>query len=252
MEDKIRREIEFGKQLARKRGSEVAASFYSGSADYWTTPGGRIRFERRLKMLTPYLDRTCECLELGCGIGTWSTPIAKQVRSLISIDVSDDLVAMAQAKPDRPENLNFKVMDAHHTDFPDEHFDRVFCNSALHHLDIDRTLPEIHRVLRPGGLLIATEPNWLNPQVALERSSPWTRKLFGSSPDEVAFFRWRLSKLMKRWFETVEVRNFDFFHPALGLIPGGRHLQNVVLWLERVPVIREFSGSLFIIGRKKK
>ena len=52
----------------------------------------------------------------------------------------------------------FTRMDAAHLDFPDASFDTVSICSSLHHLsDPLRTLNEMKRVARPGGLLIVSE-----------------------------------------------------------------------------------------------
>ena len=56
-------------------------------------------------------------------------------------------------------------------------------------LDIDLAIKEIYRLLKDGGGFIFTEPNMLNPQVALERKVPLMRKIANNSQDETAFIR---------------------------------------------------------------
>jgi hypothetical protein len=66
------------------------------------------------------------------------------------------------------------------------------------------------------------------------------------SPDETAFVRWKLkSDLQRLGFQEVEIRPFDWLHPAVParLIPLASAIGG---GLERIPLIREFSGSLFI------
>ena len=88
------------------------------------------------------------------------------------------------------------------------------------------------------------EPNMLNPQVFLERRF---RKFFSSvSSDETAFIRWKLEKeLVKSGFKDVQITPFDWLHPStpepiIGAIMKAGQL------LEKIPGIREISGSLFI------
>jgi SAM-dependent methyltransferase len=50
--------------------------------------------------------------------------------------------------------------------FPDDSFDLVFGSGIIHHLDIDRALGEIARVLRPGGRAVFVEPLGLNAAIA--------------------------------------------------------------------------------------
>ena len=73
-------------------------------------------------------------------------------------------------------------------------FDAVVGNAVLHHLRLDRAVPELLRVVRPGGAICFAEPNMLNPQVFLERNVRWIGRLLDNSPGETAFVRWRLRR----------------------------------------------------------
>jgi len=76
--------------------------------------------------------------------------------------------------------------DATRLPFAAQSRDVVAFSSVLHHLpDRDAALGEAHRVLRPGGLVFAFDPNLLHPAMALFRypASPLYRRE-GVSPDE--------------------------------------------------------------------
>ena len=45
------------------------------------------------------------------------------------------------------------VDNAYAMSFTDDSFDAVIGSSVLHHLDIEKALSEIYRVLRPGGVI---------------------------------------------------------------------------------------------------
>lgn len=62
-----------------------------------------------------------------------------------------------EIKPD------FRVMDAHVLEFPDQSLDVVFGGGILHHLEYERALREIKRVLKPGGIMVFNEPMDINP-----------------------------------------------------------------------------------------
>ena len=53
-------------------------------------------------------------------------------------------------------------------------------------------------MLRPGGRLVFTEPNILNPQVAFMFHVPFTKRHFGVSPDEMAFGRFHARAVLER------------------------------------------------------
>ena len=87
-------------------------------------------------------------------------------------------------------------------------------SSVLHHLEIKEALRDIYRVLKPGGTIYFTEPNMLNPQIAIQKNIPWIKRKLGDSPDETAFFRWPLRRLLERTgYRDVRIDPFDFLHP---------------------------------------
>jgi SAM-dependent methyltransferase len=64
--------------------------------------------------------------------------------------------------PWNPERLEVRNMDALSLEFPDESFDAIFSSSSIEHFgdftDVRRSVEEMFRVLRPGGVLaLATE-----------------------------------------------------------------------------------------------
>jgi SAM-dependent methyltransferase len=134
--------------------------------------------------------------------------------------------------------------------YPDAAFDSVVGSSVLHHLEIQEALREIYRVLRVGGTLYFTEPNMLNPQIAVQKNVPWIKRHLGDSPDETAFFRWPLRRLLKQTgFRDVQIHPFDFLHPKtpLRLVDS---FNAIGRFLEQVPVVCEFAGSLYIRATK--
>ena len=68
----------------------------------------------------------------------------------------------------------------------------------------------------------------------------------GDSPDETAFVRWRIhARLLKAGFQKVEVKPFDWLHPTTPA-PLIRVIRSLGRILEKMPVMREFAGSLHI------
>lgn len=104
-------------------------------------------------------------LELGCK--TW--PFFFRRNGLVPKDLTCVNISEAELEEGRsqvgegPLRPNFKIMDAHALEFPDEHFDVVFGTGILHHLDLDRALTEVRRVLRPDGVVLFFEPLDNNP-----------------------------------------------------------------------------------------
>jgi len=233
---RLRNEIEHGRFLAAQGAGEVWN---------WSTPAGKLRKMRRAAMLSAGMAPGMEVLELGCGTGLFTREFARSGARLTALDISPDLLELARREVPAA-NVNFVGGNAYAMDFPPERFDCVVGSSVLHHLDAPRALAECFRVLKPGGTLAFTEPNMLNPQIALEKNIPWLKKKLGDSPDETAFFRRQISGLLARaGFRGIRVVPFDFLHPA---IPES--LLGVAVpftgFLEKVPLFRAIAGSLHI------
>lgn len=236
-EDKrIRHEIEHGRYLAREGAGEIWN---------WESPAGKIRWKRRVKMLVDPLKSGDSILELGCGTGYFTKELAKLDIHVTAIDVSPELIDQAK-ETIRSDHVTFAIQNAYQMDFANECFHAVIGSSVLHHLDINKAISEIYRVLKTGGTIAFTEPNMLNPQIALQKNIPYLKRKLGDSPDETAFFRWKIRKLLKiNGFKQIEVTPFDFLHPAVPekLI---KFISSSGNFIEKTPVLKEIAGSLFI------
>lgn len=233
------REIEFHRGIATEE----------GEAWGWSTPAGRKRVERRLKIMreTLRLQPGMKILEIGCGLGFFSREIAQTGVQLTSIDLSEELLAGARRSI---SGVEFLRQDAEYLSFSEASFDGVVGISVLHHVHLERTLQGIYKVMKPGAGFFFTEPNMMNPQIFLERNVPWIRKMAKNSPDETAFFRGPLQrKLQASGLMDVKVEPFDFLHPwtaprAIEMI------EKIGNWVEQMPGLREIAGSLVLTARK--
>ncbi|MFH1744870.1 MAG: methyltransferase domain-containing protein [bacterium] len=237
---KLINEIEHGKFIAQK-GEKVWN---------WSSPAGKIRWERRVSMFKEFLkNNNKKVLEIGCGTGLFTKEIAGTENEITAIDISSELCEIAKNRINK-KNVVFLVDDVCHTKFSNNSFDFIIGSSVLHHLDVDSALEEFHRLLKPGGQIIFTEPNMLNPQIALQKNIPFLKKMAGDSPDETAFIRWKIEKKMKNFgFINVSAVPFDFLHPSAPVFMV-KFLQPIFSFFERVPLLKEIAGSLIIKGEK--
>jgi 2-polyprenyl-3-methyl-5-hydroxy-6-metoxy-1,4-benzoquinol methylase len=241
---RLQNEITHGKYLADNSAEEIWG---------WQTPAGKYRAEERFDFISNAIGMQpgMKVLELGFGTGFWSRQFGRLDIELTAIDISPALCERAKLLGQEDGmKIDFRVENAMDTSFPDETFDAVIGISVLHHLDPDRALEEIFRILKPGGRMAFSEPNFLNPQVAIERSTPFTRRIFHNSPDETALVRWPLEARLKSiGFRQIRTVPFDFLHPATSpwLIPSIRRLSH---FLGMIPIIREIAGSIKISAVK--
>jgi len=112
-------------------------------------------------------------LDLGCFTGNMlSLWIAEQCADYIAIDLSEQAIAVLNAKLRERQltHAHAYAQDFLANSYPDNHFDLVYAFSVLHHFkDIRVMLDELHRVLKPGGIVIATDPLTTEPFNRLAR-----------------------------------------------------------------------------------
>lgn len=236
MQERIAKEIQHGRFLAEHGAGEIWN---------WESPAGKLRWARRVKMLSRHLVPGMRVLELGCGTGYFTRELARSGADIVAIDVSPELLEIAKTNCSAP-NVRYEIQNAYELSYPDAVFDSVVGSSVLHHLEIEESIREIYRVLKPSGTIYFTEPNMLNPQIAIQKNVPWVKRKLGDSPYETAFFRWSLRRLLEqKGYRDVRIVPFDFLHPKTPA-PLVDRLDAVGRFFESVPVISEFAGSLYI------
>ena len=217
----------------------------------WGTPAGRLRAKKRAELISinACLKPGMNILEIGCGTGLFTEMFAHTGAQIIGMDISPDLLEKAKARNLPKDQVKFFEKNFHEYDI-DGSFDAVIGSSVLHHLDIIPALTIIYKLQKPGGCISFAEPNMLNPQVFLERKLSFIPFFNYVSPDETAFLRWSLqSTLYKAGFEDVKIVPFDWLHPATPEIFIG-FVKLIGYYMEKIPILREFSGSISIFARR--
>jgi SAM-dependent methyltransferase len=134
---------------------DPTATYYDS---YWGGDGPLTGLYPALReLLEPYVRPSSQCLDVGCGDGrTAGVFLARHAASYTGVDVSPAAIDRA-----RTLGLDARVIgDPATLPFPDDTFDLATCFEVLEHLVMPNDAAvEIRRVLRPGGLLIATVPN---------------------------------------------------------------------------------------------
>ena len=98
--------------------------------------------------------------DLGCGAGRHCVYLAQQEFGIVGIDLSKASLKIAKEwiRKERLPNVQLVRGVMTHVPFKDNCFDAVISVSVIHHAmksDIIRTIEEIHRILRAGGLFLA-------------------------------------------------------------------------------------------------
>jgi len=97
-----------------------------------------------------------DALELGCGAAQFGLRVAMRGAAVVGLDFSANQLAAAGPNMDAA-GVRFPLVrgDSEELPFADASFDLVFCDhGAVGFTDPTRTVPEVARVLRPGGRFV--------------------------------------------------------------------------------------------------
>jgi ubiquinone/menaquinone biosynthesis C-methylase UbiE len=132
-----------------------------------------------------------DVLEVGCGEGRGISLVLAQAATYSAIDKIQSVVESLKKK--FPEG-RFHSGNIPPLGFAANSFDLVLCFQVIEHIADDHLLlKEIHRVLRPGGVLLMTTPN---RPMSLSRN-PWHVREYTAA---------ELSVLVHRYFPTAVVK----------------------------------------------
>ncbi|MBI4667799.1 MAG: methyltransferase domain-containing protein [Elusimicrobia bacterium] len=225
--------------------------------DSWwghATYAGRQRQRRRALLAVDFLSPVSEetkILEIGCGGGDFTVYLMEKlpVCNYFGIDISRNLLNIAQNRVTK-RGVTFLKGDVENMGSDLGNFDAAIGASILHHLNVPKTLSVIYKILRPGGKIFFMEPNMRNPQIWLEKNVRFIGKIMQNTQDETAFYKSEMVNMLnKENFVDISVTPFDFMHPAIPK-PLADFLDRLLRWPEKIPVIKEFGGSLLIKARK--
>jgi SAM-dependent methyltransferase len=113
-------------------------------------------------------------LEVGCGSGGITCRMTVETgATCVGVDLNSAGIAAATKRAVEQglsSRVSFQVADAGTLlPFPDQSFDAVFCNDSINHLPKRRdVLRDWHRILRPGGRLLFTDPIVVTGQLSNE------------------------------------------------------------------------------------
>ena len=127
--------------------------------------------------------RNLRVLDVGCGTGQSRRIYARQAAFYAGIDLSHGALRLARH---RFGDAHWLQADGSRLPFRDGTFDVVALSSVLQHVpDMSGVLSAVSRVVRPGGLVFAFDPNVRHPAMLLFRhpGSPLYRA-DGVTPDE--------------------------------------------------------------------
>lgn len=88
-------------------------------------------------------------LDLATGTGLIAREFHGRVKKVTGLDISPDMASHADGCMDE---IVFAPVEK--LPFADNSFDAVVCRQGLQFAELDKAIPEIHRVLKPGGTVV--------------------------------------------------------------------------------------------------
>jgi SAM-dependent methyltransferase len=201
-------------------------------------------------------DGHSEVLDWGCGYGQMTRLLIDRGLRVTSIDYDPGEPEPVSRPLERFPGLEaIRTGDPVRLPFANESFDAVLSMGVLEHVsDPDASLDEIHRVLRPGGVLYCHKlPNRLSWLEAIARRSG--RMYFhGQLPDDRLYDLSEARRIVERHnFEPVWARRTNM----LPLTLTGRMAQRLApaIWLSnrtlsRIPLLNAFATNVELSARR--
>lgn len=127
-------------------------------------------------MALPYIEEDFCVLDIACGGAYGPLTLAQKARQVVGADIDAECIREAQATAGENPRVRFSCEDVTATRFADASFDLITSFETIEHVDENLYLREIHRLLKPGGLLLLSTPQNalghipVNPQHVVEYS----------------------------------------------------------------------------------
>lgn len=112
-----------------------------------------------IEIVKKYLGRRPDfVVDLGCGTGLSTVIWKNHCRHVVGIEPNDDMFAIAEQKADAA--VSFQKAYAHETGLNAACADAIICSQSFHWMHPDRTLSEVNRTLKPGGIFATVDCDW--------------------------------------------------------------------------------------------
>ena len=225
LDERKRQELEFhNKNRDKSNIDELPKDTYEllhGNKKFYST------VEKSKKYVQDWLNHEVPgkvFLDYACGNGGFAFRAARTGAALsIGLDISNISIANCTDGAEKmglSDKTLFLQGDCENTGLPDNCIDVIICSGMLHHLDLSYAFPELRRILKPGGKILAVEALDYNPLIKIYRQltpsmrTEWEKNHILSLEDV---------EFAQRFFEVGEVKFWhvvSFFGAYLNKFPA--------------------------------
>lgn len=185
---------------------------YAGLYDSFMKLFGLFKTKHIIKSLQP--EKQEIILDIGGGTGYLASKVAPLASKVVVVDISANMLKRAVKYPE----VETCKSNAENIPFKDEHFDKIICVDALHHIKkIEECASEMHRLIKPGGRVVIMEFHiksftsrliWLFEKMFVDNSR-------FVKPDEL------IDIMSKNGFEgtTTKISSFEYIYSGVKTFP---------------------------------
>lgn len=214
-------------------------------------------FRKKLAQIEKRIKKKGRILDIGCALGFFLQEAEKREWQPMGVDVSDFVLEYC-----RKQGLEVKKGIIKEAKLPASLFEAVVSLQTIEHeANPLEHVKEIHRILKPGGLVVITTPN----------HDSWTRKLMGSKwfgyrHQEHLFFLTKevLRKILSMaGFREIEIRRdgpriftLEYYLTRLSNFYPNRFVKTITNMIKRVignlpvPALTDPWGDIIVFAKK--
>ena len=151
--------------------------------------------------------KTKDVLDFGCGIGNFTEKVINfDPKKIVAVDISEQAIKKAKNNSSQNrKNIEYRVENCEDLNLNSESFDIAYGSGILHHLNLNKSLSELKRILKKDGKIIFIEPMATNPIINLYRKFTPNARTTDEHP-----FKLSDVEFIKSLFVNVEVKYYGF------------------------------------------
>ena len=172
--------------------------------------------------------KTKDVLDFGCGTGNFTEKVINfNPKKIVAVDISEEAIKKAKNNPSlNSKNIEYRVENCESLNLNSDSFDIAYGSGILHHLNLNRSLSELKRILKKDGKIIFIEPMATNPIINLYRKFTPNARTSDEHP-----FKFSDIEFIKSLFSNVEVKYYGFLTLVFFLFykePENSHLFQIL------------------------
>lgn len=165
-------------------------------------------------------------LDVGCGSGVIAHAMAQKGAQVLAVDGNPDAIRYA-TMTFGSDALEFRQGLVDELNLPENTFDRITCLEVIEHIHEDQgrtLLQSLYRLLKPGGKLLLTTPNYRGTWPIIEWVADHVRLTAHMESDQhvMHYYRSSLRKVIEAsGFEVDAIRTMSTVSPFVAALGFG-------------------------------